>query len=201
MSDHVLHRARAVARAVLPCAALVLSACERTAGSVGPEAVPAPAAVHADHGAARSTSTDELAPGVRQALASLRASTARFHDLAAAREAGWATPVTGCLSSPEGGMGFHYADLDRFDTSLDADRPEILVYAPGPQGQLRLVAVEYAVPLAAWTGSEPPSLFGQSFHRNTTFGLWVLHAWVWAPNPKGVFADWNPRIACPGDPS
>ena len=146
--------------------------------------------------AARQT-TEALGPEVQSALAALRAATARFHSLNAAQAAGYGTRVTECMSDPTaGGMGVHYADLARFDATVDALRPEILVYAPGPNGQLRLVAVEYAVPLAAWHEAEPPSLYGIPFHVNAAFGLWVLHAWVWDANPSGVFADWNPRVTC-----
>ena len=42
----------------------------------------------------------------------------------------------------------------------------------------------------------PPVLFGQEFKQNDTFQLWGLHAWVWENNPSGVFANWNPRVAC-----
>jgi hypothetical protein len=180
------------------------------AGCAGPDAGPGrdpaagPTAPHLAHAApaAAGRNTDAAGPEVHRALAELRAATARFHSLAAAQAAGYGTRVTGCMSSPTaGGMGVHYADLARFDATVDALRPEILVYEPGPNGQLRLVAVEYAVPLAAWDQAEPPSLYGMPFHVNADFGLWVLHAWVWAPNPSGMFADWNPRIACPASAS
>jgi hypothetical protein len=39
---------------------------------------------------------------------------------------------------------------------------------------------------------------GRDLHFNPSVGQWVLHAWVWSPNPDGMFADMNPRIgACP----
>jgi hypothetical protein len=156
-----------------------------------------PAAAHR-HGPALSVQESGLDASIRNELAALRNATATFHDITKAAAAGYTTPVTGCMSNPGvGGMGFHYADLSRFDAVVEPMRPEILVYAPKPNGELQLVAVEYAVPLAAWTAPEPPSAFGQSFHVNTTFGLWVLHAWVWQPNPDGIFTDWNPRITCP----
>lgn len=152
---------------------------------------------HESHGAAPQ-STAPLGPEVLASLGALRAATARFHSLDAAQAAGYDTRVTDCMSDPTaGGMGVHYADLDRFDATVDATRPEILVYEPGPHGRPRLVAVEYAVPLTAWREADPPTLYGIPFHVNAAFGLWVLHAWVWAPNPSGMFADWNPRIACP----
>lgn len=183
---------------LLPLAAvIVLAGCAPDAPTT-----PGAALSFAQHG--HSAPADPLASSLDAAtqarLAQLRAATARFHDIAAARAAGWSTQVTGCMSNPPlGGMGFHYADLSRFDAVVEETRPEILVYAPKPGGGLQLVAVEYAVPLTAWTAPEPPSAFGRAFHVNEAFGLWVLHAWVWQPNPSGVFSDWNPRVACPGD--
>ena len=169
-------------------------------GPIAPPTAPDPS--HAAHGSSAGAAHASGArdPAVQRALAALRAATARFHSLEAAEAAGYRTRVTGCMSDPTaGGMGFHYADLSRFDAAVDALRPEILVYAPAPSGRLRLVAVEYAVPLSAWRGAEPPSLYGIPFHVNAAFGLWVLHAWVWAPNPSGTFADWNPRVSCAAD--
>ena len=149
------------------------------------------------HGSGVSTQESDLDGATRRQLAALRNATATFHDTTKAIAAGYTTPVTGCMSSALGGMGVHWADLSRFDATVEPLRPEILVYAPKPNGELQLVAVEYAVPLSAWTSPEPPSAFGRSFHVNATFGLWVLHAWVWQPNPGGVFTDWNPRVTCP----
>ena len=182
--------------AALAVTTILLAACDRSSadGARGPADAPtAPSHAHAAPEAAAESGSQ-----LHQALAQVRAATSRYHSLDDARAAGWATRVTGCLSDPAaGGMGVHYADLSRFDATVDATRPEILVYAPGPGGRLRLVAVEYAVPLDAWSADQPPTLFGLPFHVNAAFGLWVLHAWVWAPNPAGTFADWNPHVACP----
>ncbi len=138
---------------------------------------------------------------VERELADLQANTARFSDTTSGITAGWSTRVTDCMTDPTlGGMGVHYADAARLDTTVDVTRPEVLVYAPqnGAQGgPLRLVAVEYAVPLDAWKHPEPPRVLGQPFHVNADFGLWVLHAWVQQPNPSGVFSDWNPNVSCP----
>ena len=178
---------------IIAAAALAVAGCATDAPTDATSAV----AAHR-HGPAVSLQEGDLDPAVRRQLAALRNATAQFHDTNRAGAAGWTTQVTGCMSDPGvGGMGFHYADLSRFDATVEPMRPEILVYAPKPNGELQLVAVEYAVPLAAWTAAEPPSAFGQSFHVNATFGLWVLHAWVWQPNPDGIFSDWNPRITCP----
>ena len=42
-------------------------------------------------------------------------------------------------------------------------------------------------------------LYGRSFFSNTALHLWALHAWIWRPNPTGMFANYNPRVKlCPG---
>ncbi len=135
-------------------------------------------------------------------LAGVRAATARFQRVEVARAAGWdlVPGLDSCFSNPGvGAMGYHYIHTGLLDTVVEADRPESLVYAPGPQGQLKLAAVEYIVPAGPWDdagNTTPPSLFGQSFHLNEALGVYVLHAWIWMNNPAGLFEDWNPAVTC-----
>lgn len=139
---------------------------------------------------------DESAALNRQ-LTQLRLATAPFHSLDLAAEAGWDVDLTGCLSSPAGGMGHHYVNASIFfDAQVDPLRPELLVYAPTPTGGKRLVAVEYLVFAAALGNAPVPELFGQRFHYNPNVSAWVLHVWLWQGNRNGLFADWNPAISC-----
>lgn len=134
------------------------------------------------------------AAGSMAQFASVRQATASLHTVAKAEAAGYEKFLP-CFDSPGvGGMGQHYADVGSIDGSLDPDHPEVLVFEPHRSGY-RLVAVEYVVPQAAWTSSEPPELFGEHFHRNDTLGIWALHAWIWRPNPDGVHADFNPKVS------
>jgi hypothetical protein len=130
-------------------------------------------------------------------LAQVRQATTQFHSVATAEAAGYEQFLP-CFDKPGvGGMGQHFADLASIDGTVDALHPEVLVYEPRPDGY-KLVAVEYVVPQAAWSGAEPPSLFGEDFHRNDTLGIWALHAWIWRGNPLGVHADFNPNVRlCP----
>lgn len=135
-------------------------------------------------------------------LAPVRAATAPFHDPAAAQAAGY-VKVAGldfCFNNPGvGGMGFHLINTSLLDTALDAQHPEAMVYAPGPEGKLQLVAVEYIVPAALWdaTGAtQPPAVLDQSLHLIPSLGVYALHAWIWNPNPSGIFQDWNPNVSC-----
>jgi hypothetical protein len=152
-------------------------------------------------------------------LAEARAATASFHDLGAAQAAGYSVVVADlagitCIDEPGmGAMGVHYLNLSLAPelgdptavASVEATTPELLVYVPGSDGQLRLVALEYLALRANWDAHHPgpPSLFGQTFHltlAGNRYGLpdyYSLHAWIWDPNPSGMFAMWNPRVDCP----
>ena len=123
-------------------------------------------------------------------LAPVRTATARYHQPAAARAAGYdlIPGLDHCFESPGvGAMGFHYIDAASLDLELDALRPEAMVYAPGPNGVLTLAAVEYIVPAADWDAAghtEPPSVLDHSLHLNAALGVYVLHAWIWQHNPS-----------------
>jgi hypothetical protein len=130
-------------------------------------------------------------------LARLKAVTARFQRFEVAQRAGYSVVLTPCMTDPtQGGMGFHYGKSALIDGSVDVEHPEVLLYEPQRNGELQLVGVEYIIPFGMWTAAQPPVLFGQTFKRNETFGLWALHAWVWEKNRNGTFADWNPRVTC-----
>lgn len=141
-------------------------------------------------------------------LAEVRQATARYHDLDVAIADGYELGyqrgdqriITGCIAKPEAGaMGYHYFNPELIqDPATNPTRPEGLVYAPGPNGQLRLVAVEWVVPSEVWEGSEAPRVLGTDLHiLNQDLGWYIHHAWVWQPNPSGMFADWNPKVDCP----
>ena len=136
---------------------------------------------------------------VERDLASLRSATAAFHEFSAARDAGWSTQITSCMTDPggAGGMGFHYGNTELINGTVDVEHPELLLYEPEQNGKLRLVAVEYIIPYTFHARSaEPPVLFGQKFKQVDAFQLWGLHAWVWKQNASGMFAAWNPAVNC-----
>lgn len=140
----------------------------------------------------------------RSQLAALRGASARFHRVEAALAEGY-TPFGGCFSDPAGtgAMGYHYVNNDMVDDpAIDPLRPELLVYEQRPNGELRLVAVEWITFVSAWHGagnSAPPALFGRDFEVNPTLlaePFYLLHAWIWKHNPVGLLADWNPEVSC-----
>ena len=158
---------------------------------------------HAKH-AGHMSGADNPGPDVKaegellRQVNELRAALGPYHQVKHAEAAGY-VGITGCMVKPGvGGMGFHYGKVP-FDGALDHTSPELLVYAPaGESGKnVRLVAVEWAVPYTVWPReSAPPTVMGLPLHHNDDFQLWVLHAWAWENNPAGMFKDWNPRISC-----
>lgn len=124
-------------------------------------------------------------------LALARASTAKYHNIQKALDDGYEDIN---LYIPQ--MGWHFLHQGYLgDGAFEIDKPELLVYSEKPGGGYRLVAVEYAVPLALST-TPPEGFTGNEdvWHENTTYGLWTLHAWIWLHNPNGVFADFNPLV-------
>ena len=104
-----------------------------------------------------------------------------------------------------GAMGVHFVKNTLVaDPAIAAGSPEALVYAPAAGGNLKLAAVEYVVLQTAWDAkhASAPRLFGQSFALTpdgNRFGLpafYSLHAWLWKPNPSGMFSMWNPNVKC-----
>jgi hypothetical protein len=159
-----------------------------------------------------------VAGGGQSALSGARDATAGFHSLGTANAAGYSVRVADlagitCIDSAAGAMGVHYLNPalapELFDPAavptVDAETPELLVYEPGPNGQLNLVALEYLTIKASWDASHagPPSLFGRTFDSTPAgnrYGLpafYSLHAWIWNHNPSSIFAPYNPSVSCP----
>jgi hypothetical protein len=131
-----------------------------------------------------------------RALATLRAATARYHNLKAATDDGFVF-LHGCESRPdEGPVGAVYVHPGRLDGVIDPREPEALIYEPREDGGAQLVGVELAVPYVAWTQAQPPEFLGASFQAEDEFGVWGLHIWLWRTNPEGLFAESNPRVSC-----
>ena len=105
-------------------------------------------------------------------------------------------------------MGEHWIRLDLlFDGRIDAEHPEVLTYVQ-VEGKAKLTGIAYAVPLLP--GESPPDLPAPKdawhdhyrtiedetirplHHLPATASsvprIAMLHAWIWAPNPDGVFA-------------
>jgi hypothetical protein len=133
-------------------------------------------------------------------------STAAFHDVQKARDAGYTVTVVdkaglSCIAQPnEGAMGIHLLNPLLLDDKIEVDKPELLVYERRNDGTMKLVALEYLIFQSLSSGR--PSLFGQPFDEikaDNRYGIpasWALHAWIWKPNPRGELYAWNPRVDC-----
>ena len=145
--------------------------------------------------------------GGQSELSSLRQATAKYHDLQTAIAAGYTVELpqteafgggTCIANGTEGAMGIHMLSPGRIDGNLDATDPEVLLYERRNDGTLKLTGVEYVV-----AGDTQPELFRQQL-ADTNLGrygdpvtnVWTLHAWVWKPNPGGMFDAWNTRVTC-----
>ena len=141
-------------------------------------------------------------------LEEVRQAAAQFDTVEAAEAAGYQLGyakagnderiITGCIAHPtDGAMGYHYFnDALVNDVSVDSLKPEVLVYAPKPNGDLELVAVEWVVP--SELVDFVPTVLGHDMHILVpAVGLYLTHAWVFKDNPSGVLSDWNPDVSCP----
>jgi hypothetical protein len=140
-------------------------------------------------GVAAAASSNPLADNVRLA-------NDRFKDVSAAVSEGY-SPIP-CASGIEGGaMGIHYVNPGYLkDDAVDIARPEAVMYEPGPDGKMTLIAVEYI------TAKGPAELDGHLFsftNAPNRYGLgpfYELHVWAWKANPTGTYADMNPNVSC-----
>jgi hypothetical protein len=185
-------------RSLAPAAAIAV---------VAAAALTQPAVAHVDPEHHGSRTAHEIPPDTREQLRQARQATRAFRDVDAARAAGYKA-APDCVEDPKyGGMGIHYANEELIaDGKLDITRPEILVYQPTADGQLRLGAIEYFQvdgdqDLA--TADDKPSLFGVPFdgpmlgHEPGMPIHYDLHVWLYKHNPAGIFAGFNPRVHCP----
>ena len=171
--------------------------------------------------------TQPEAPSLRE----LRAATAKFQDVRVALAEGYVRdPHNICLTADmmglpaaTGAMGIHFfrpdllgidATAPRVDgTGLHTDftRPSVLIYAPQPDGKLKLVAIENLVFEKALRANrkEVPIFAGHRYNymvddpatvADEAHGFaphYDLHIWLYEKNPAGDFASFNPAIKCP----
>ena len=157
-------------------------------------------------GCARQTVTARMTQGydtqVQAGVERVRAATASFVSLDSAVARGYPRVVAQCIAHAEhgtmGAMGYHHVNRSIVDTVLEIDKPEILLYEKRADGTYRLNGVEYIVPYRLWPReAKPPKIMGLDLKREDNLNLWYLHMWAWTENPAGLFADYNPAVACP----
>lgn len=162
---------------------LVLVGCAETPPATAPLETADAAALY---GAPVAASTaDALLKAVRRA-------TARYHSATLAASAGYeATDF--CVPQ----MGFHWLNPSLVDPVFDPVHPEVMIYAPGPNGQPKLVAVEYIV---IDVGQARPSFGDRPFDIGGTpvpAPHWSQHVWLYLDNPDLLLTAFNPAVTCP----
>jgi hypothetical protein len=147
--------------------------------------------------AANRQSDETFNPDLEQALATMRAATAQYHDIQNALNDGFVLRLQ-CGDPGEGDepIGTLYTNRARArDGKIDPALPDGLIYEPTPDGP-RLVGIELIMPYALWPSADPPTFFGNTFQREDEPGVFGLHVWIWEHNPNGMFAESNPRVSC-----
>ena len=130
-------------------------------------------------------------------LTEVMQATALFNSVTQATKHGYLDSGE-CVAVPVlGGMGVHWLNPGLVDPVFDPLHPEALLYEPGPNGQSRLVGVEYIV---VDVGQPAPDFAGRAFDVGGTplpIAHWNLHVWLWRENPSGMFEAFNPDVTCP----
>lgn len=190
----MLHRRTMYSLAILTIAGVAgLAACAETQES--------PVAAAHEHMAEIRAENN---PAVSEWIADLRRTTAHLHDFDARIDAGFDTPILGCMVNPNGpgAQAYHHGNMSRItDPVINPLEPELVMYEPQKNGSMKLIAVEFIIPfdLVPFTPeseANPPSIHGVDFMPNHTLGIWALHVWNWRQNPDGMFASWNRRVSC-----
>jgi hypothetical protein len=158
-----------------------------------------------------------------QALQQLARQLEPFKSVEYAKSQGY-VQGSACESHPTlGAMGHHYVSprllgltglvdgrVNGTGTYTGVEPPAILLYLPDGQGGLKLVGIELLVFAKAWheTNKKPPKYRGREYNymandpatpQDEAHGFmphYDLHIWLYAHNPAGLYAQWNPALSC-----
>ena len=158
------------------------------------------------HAAAQQQFEAQAEPDADTLVKIVRKATERFTDVKVAEGEGYLLQF-GCVSgSDDGAMGLHYVNGNLVGKGeLDPTRPQIVIYEPLPNGEVKLIGADFLLLADDWNKKHPgvvPQLMGQLFHlfeSPNRFGLpafYTLHVWAWKDNPKGAYVNWHPNVAC-----
>ena len=163
---------------------------------------------------ARAGAAQQAAAPADSVLARAKAGLAKYQDPIMAVHDGYLSTVA-CVDFPTGGgmgemqykpggMGVHFINMGNVGPTLDAARPQVLIYEPTGD-KLTLVAAEWFMPVMPAV-KEPPKIFGRSLEgpmeghapiMPPELHHWDLHVWLWKNNPSGMFSPTNPDVKCP----
>jgi hypothetical protein len=119
---------------------------------------------------------DDLGSTVNEQLARARAATARYHDADAAIADGYVNMGV----NPFEGEAVEFLNFGLLDCTLDAMHPEALRYVQSGN-RLRLVAVEYSLPMAC--SATPPEDFlpgAGEWESEVVAPAWTLAVYIWS---------------------
>ena len=119
---------------------------------------------------------DDLGSTVNRQLARARAATARYHDVNAAIADGYVNLGV----NPFEGEAVEFVNFGLVDCTLDALHPEALRYVQSGN-RLRLVAVEYSLPMAC--SATPPEGFlpgAGEWESEMVAPVWTLAVYIWS---------------------
>jgi len=118
---------------------------------------------------------DDLGDNLNQQLAGARAATASYHDVDAAIADGYVDMGV----NPFEGEAVEFLNFGLLDCTLDARHPEALRYVESGN-RLRLVAIEYSVPMAC--SDTPPEDFlagAGEWETEVVAPAWTLTVYIW----------------------
>lgn len=162
----------------------------------------------------KSTSASVAAAAAMPAdLQAARTALAKYSDPFAAIKDGYFSTLAcidfpkgatdGTVVYPPGAMGVHFLNPANIGPTLDATKPQVLIYEPVGD-KLVLAGAEWFVPVAA-SGGVVPTIFGQTLagpmdgHEPimpVSLKHYDLHVWLWKDNPAGVFTSTNAKLKC-----
>lgn len=125
--------------------------------------------------------------------------TPYYSNEAKAEEVGYVNTEK-CIATEDGGYGIPFVNTDYAGTELV--KPAVLMYRITQTWGYGVMGAEWYVP--ADSTDSPPSLFGQEFYgpidghspKSEQPKHYGLHVWMFAANPEGMFARYNPAIEC-----
>jgi hypothetical protein len=132
--------------------------------------------------AAATVHGQDQAAQVNQQLALARAATAKYHDVNEAIADGYVPLGT----NPEEDDAFELVNFNLIDCTLDVTQPEALRYVESG-GRLRLIAVEYAIPMAC-TATPPVNFLpgAGEWEQEAGVPIWMMGVFVWSGNSGGT---------------
>lgn len=109
----------------------------------------------------------------------------------------------GPVEYPPGAMGVHFLNPANIGPTLDATKPQVLLYETVGD-KLVLTGAEWFMPVAI-VGDKAPSIFGQTLagpmdgHEPimpASLRHYDLHVWLYKDNPRGLFTSTNASVKC-----